>query len=66
MLLGSSTGLSHQHAIQPDTSSEDLLPAMTFSHIRAHDELAGCVGVRVFVHVCLRVCVRQCYEGQSG
>lgn len=64
MLLGSAIGLTHRHAIQPHTSSEDLLPAMIFSHIRAHDEIVGCVGGCVFVHVCLCVCVRDCCEGQ--
>lgn len=58
MLLGFAIGLIPQHGIQPDTSSKDLLLAVTFSHIRAHDEIAGCVSGCGFVHVCLCVCAR--------
>lgn len=64
MLLGFAIGLTHRHAIQPDTSSKDLLPAVTFSPIRAHDEIVGCVGVCGFVRVCPCVCARDCWEGQ--
>lgn len=32
-LLGCAVGFTHQRAIQPDTSSKDLLPAVTSSHI---------------------------------
>lgn len=64
MLLGSAIGLTHRHATQPDASSKDLLPAMTSSHIRAHHEIAGSVGVCGFAHVCL--CVIAVRDRESG
>lgn len=68
MLLGFAIGLTCHQAIQPDTSGEDLLPAVTCSHIGAHDEIpvCGCVCTSVCVCACVYVCVSAGRGRQSG
>lgn len=51
-LLGCAVGLTHQRAIQPDSSSKDLLPAVTSSHIWAPHEITGWL-----FYPCICVCV---------
>lgn len=62
VLLGFAIGLTRHQAIQPDTSGEDLLPAVTCSHIGAHNEIpaCGCVCLWVCACVCTSVCVCAC------